>query len=399
MKNPKTLNLQDSIQSISYSIALFLVFHIQHSQGQEMTRYYEFKEWTSNTAFMGWVNGNKELINPKEWNSLLKPRIKSANNKATIHIINSQLNEITYMGRDRLKKGYYQLPADSTQIKGLVLFLHGTGGSSDFIKKTNSLYFKNRFLANGYVVASTEAEESTLGKDIDCQGNVKGKLRWCVSDISNPRNNVDFFNIQKFINYLRQEISHLDENSPVISVGMSNGGVFSVALGAIGLVDVAVSYCAGGNDEAISSTQVPTHWFLCANDQISDNNDTILKQNELKRRGIPTYLEIRNQRPLTYTQLDRIEGITTQTSISLFDEFKKNGLLDNNNYILYPIELTRQIIESQPRKFPIYMSFSNPEKGEIDNVLKVARAEHAFYDDLSGRTIDLINGSLNMVNK
>ena len=57
----------------------------------------------------------------------------------------------------------------------MILFLHGTGGNSNFIESAETRYVALKAISKGYAVLAPEAEESK-GGDLDGDG----KMRWNV---------------------------------------------------------------------------------------------------------------------------------------------------------------------------------------------------------------------------
>lgn len=346
----------------------------------------DYAGWTDYQAFLGWnVTPGLEKT-PQEWIEEITLPSVNTNFTPRTRTLTARLQEnLSYQGYARTKYYHSIIPA---KAKGLVILIHGTSGSREFIKKTNAWNFTLRLVANGFGVVSTDAEEIETG---DINGD--GKIRWNPS-LSNISQNPDFRNIQALISKIRS-LGQITSSTPILSVGMSNGGSFSIALGASNITKTAVSYCASGRTDAIEVTTAPTAWFLCLNDETSDNDESIERYNELKARNIPSKLVIHAIAPLTPSRLMRITGLRANDLYKqVHAELDAHGYLNQKNFLTASSSEIIEDYTNNPQSFPVFQSLSSPQRSEVMNQIRVCEGAHEFYDDLAAETIEFLNTHL-----
>ena len=132
----------------------------------------------------------------------------------------------TFLGStSRPKTVRYHFPAD---MRGVVLFSHGTGGSNTFIEGTEPFALAVALVRAGYGVMGTEAEEAVAG---DLNGD--GKERWFASAAVFRADNVDLRNLEMlFASFETRGL--VPAGLPKFALGMSAGGSFSHFLGTVG---------------------------------------------------------------------------------------------------------------------------------------------------------------------
>ena len=152
--------------------------------------------------------------------------------------------------------------------RGLLLFLHGTGGSADACTGSEALAVAHRAVRDGWAVLCPEAEESVAG---DFDGD--GKTRW---DVAIGPDNVDLVDLAALIAEVRAELG-LGADAPNAALGMSNGGAMALALGTVRALDPdaawptltfdgVVVHCASGRASHAALTRTPTLFLGCEND-------------------------------------------------------------------------------------------------------------------------------------
>ena len=121
----------------------------------------------------------------------------------------------------------YAFPAD---MEGVVLFSHGTGGSSNFIESTEALPLALALFARGL----RRRLHRGGGDPSPATRPATGKQRWNTRPTAD---NVDLGNLEILFDDLEAR-GLIPTGTPKYALGMSAGGVFSHFLGTVG--DLAV---------------------------------------------------------------------------------------------------------------------------------------------------------------
>jgi hypothetical protein len=294
-------------------------------------------------------------------------------------------------GTSRPKTVRYHFPP---RMRGVVLFSHGTGGSSNFIENTEAFALALALVHSGYGVISTEAEEAVAG---DLNGD--GKERWSSTAAALRADNVDLRNLELL--FERFEARGLvPAATPKFALGMSNGGAMSHFLGVVGASPVAaefprlrfravVSYCADATATRSAAMSVtPSAWFMCGADDNPEVSNVEARANEraLSARGVPTdYLE-NPPSPLYDARFTRVAGISVETSRAMASELRSAGLVDPAGFLNRNSEDIVQLVMAGPTMFPTIVRQAGA-LGAIRGQIKAMRAEHQMYADFTRRNI------------
>jgi hypothetical protein len=291
---------------------------------------------------------------------------------------------------NRPKTVRYHLP---TGMRGVVLFSHGTGGSSTFIEGTEAFVLARAFVHAGYGVIGTEAEEAVAG---DLNGD--GKERWFAGP--NFRvDNVDLRNLEGLFASLEAR-GLLPTDTPMFALGMSNGGAFSHFLGTVGSSRVAddfprlrfravVGYCSDAtatNSATLSTT--PSAWFMCGGEDNPEVSNAEARENSrrLEDRGVPTVYVEHAASPLYDERFSRIEGISAETSRGIANELRAAGFVDGDDFMSEDGDVIGQFVVEHPSEFPTLVS-QQASLGGIRAQVKAMRAEHSMYADFAARNV------------
>jgi hypothetical protein len=352
--------------------------------------------WSSVSTTSGvaqrWSGDEELLAEPDEWHTsfVMPDRDVALVANSTTQVV--PLTVETFTGVTSTPKTVrYHFPP---QMRGVVLFSHGTGGNSGFIEATESLPIALALVADGYGVLSTEAEESAAG---DLNGD--GKQRWNTRAVAN---NVDLGNVQvMFEDFQARDL--IPAGTPKFALGMSAGGSFSHFLGTVSATAVApnfpllrfaavVAYCAdatAARSGPLSTT--PSAWFMCGaedNPEVS-NAEARANEAEMQARGVPTdYVEHRPS-PLYAERFARIDGIDQATSRAIAAELRAAGFVDGAGFITVDGDEIATRVVANPAAFPTISS--NPRGNAIRSQVKVMRAEHSMYADATRRNIDFFD--------
>ncbi len=345
---------------------------------------------TSNEVALPWTGDDASLLaEPNEWHSSFVMPARDVN-----LVSNKQSQPLTltvkqYNGSTNVPKTvrYYMPPA----MRGVVIFSHGTGGSSDYIESPEAFALALALVQKGYGVLGTEAEEVVAG---DLNGD--GKIRWATAATAN---NVDLKNLQ-ILFAGAEEQGLIPAGTPKFALGMSAGGSFSHFLGTVGATAVAnsfpqlrfnavMSYCADATAaKSATLSTTPSAWFMCG---AEDNPEVSLQEardNEktLRGRGIQTQYVEHPPSPLYDERFTRIPGISADTSAAMAAELRSAGFIDVSGFVSTDGDQIGLFVQDNPASFPTIAS-QTADLGSIRTQVKTMRAEHAMYSDYTQRNI------------
>ena len=337
----------------------------------------------------GWTGDPGLLADPDEWHSTLVMPLADASVTATIVARPTTLAVSTFTGSTSRQKTVRALiPLNP---RGLVLFLHGTGGSSAFITKDEAFYVALRALESGYGVLGTEAEEAVAG---DLNGD--GKERW---DASLAAGNVDLANLDTLIASLRAS-GAIGPTTPLLALGMSNGGSMAVTLGAVASAPSAasfpelrfaavLSFCADGRAAAVATTDTPTAWLMCANDDNDEVDNVAAAANSaaLAARGVATLFAAHAASPLYDERFLRVPGVALATSQALATELRAAGFVGTHSFFVTPTDDIITAVTADPALLPSLVALPGAARSDVIGQVKAMQAEHQMFSDWAQRAI------------
>lgn len=345
--------------------------------------------YSDNQLFDKW-SGDISILNaPEEWHTWFIMPNKNVN--LTGSIKNTTAFNLQYeliRGRDRLKPVYSYFP---TGHKGFVYLLHGTGGKASFVAAEYEFQILIRDLINdNFGVIITEAEEATTGID----ANADGKLRWAIFPVD-TLNNVDYVNIRNITDtFYNRGVTNRSKLR--YSLGMSNGAFYSTALSAIYRYKAGVNYCGQGDAATILATQTPVQFCMAKN----DNNDgvgqagnatALANFNSLNSRGICSKYFTKERCTIYPERFARRGDITTTQSISVFNELKSKGYIDNKHYYIGFSDALTTAYSSNPTSFPVINSLTVPQRSFMLAQIDLSISEHQMYSDYNRATLKFLN--------
>jgi len=340
-----------------------------------------------------WQGDADVLERPTEWHTVVTMPSHDVNVQAVVEGADFEVVVAQFSGSTSLPKtvrAYFP-----NNPRGLVLMNHGTGGDSKYFDKLETHYLAMVAVQRGYAVLATEAEEVVAG---DLDGN--GKIRW---DGNLTIDNTDFANLDQLVASLRAD-GTIDFDTPLFAVGMSNGGSFSISLGAVASQPAGaaafpelrfaatVSFCASGNVGS-SATETPTAWHLCeADDNENVSNDKAVANYEsVGARGVPTSLAMNPPSPLYDARFTRIGGVAAAESASVAEELRAAGFVGDGGLITTSADEIGQAATADPGAFTALLGLEPAQLSELRNQVRVMRAAHAMYSDLAAATLDFLD--------
>lgn len=281
--------------------------------------------------------------------------------------------------------------------RGVLLMLHGTGGSAAFADQIEAHALMIEAHARGLTVIVPEAEEAVAG---DLDGN--GKRRW---DPDLLPGNVDLANLDRLLADLEAR-GRIPACGPRYVIGMSNGGVMAIALGAVAadralaarfpelVFDGATSYCAPGSALAAATTRTPSAWRMCENDTNESVGEGGAEEAEsyasiLRARGVPSEVTVHAASPLYDQRFERI-GLDAATSAAIAGELRAAGFVDARDFFVVTTDEMLAEVQAEPTAFPRLMSITDRQRKDVANQLNVMTADHDMYSDANARTLDFL---------
>ena len=342
----------------------------------------------ANQLVTGWTGDADLLADPEEWHTTLVMPARDATVGAIVADRPVTLQTSTYTGVTARPKTVRALIPPGA--RGLVLMLHGTGGSADYIVGTEAFQVALRALEDGYGVLGTEAEES-VGGDL----NGDGKRRW---DPSFSTSNTDFGNLNALVTSLRSG-GQIGPTTPLFVLGMSNGGAMALSLGAVGASSVAanfpalrfaaaISFCASGRVSAAAVTTTPTAFLVCQNDDNDEvsNVDAAANSAAIAGRGVPSVYAEHPASPLYDERFMRL-GLSLETSRALAADFRAAGFVREDGFFGTPGDDIVAAALANPSLLPTLAGLPATSQGGVVQQMSVMQAEHNMYSDWARRAL------------
>lgn len=346
--------------------------------------------YSANQLFDTWASSDAALLNGKnEWHTWFIMPAKNVSFSGSLKTIPPvTLNFELIRGRDRIKPVYTFFPAAH---KGLVLLLHGSGGTAQhFVSSYEYQQLIKDLVNDNFGVIITEAEEATTGIDV----NGDGKLRWGTIPYDSVTN-IDFANI-KIITDTFYNRGITNRSKLRYSAGMSNGGNFSSYLSALFNYKAGASYCAPSGTPIASISTVPFQFCMARFDNHENvgptgNANALTNSQTFTNRGICSKYLMQEHSPLYPERFARKGDISITKSISVFNELKSKGFLTSKNYFIGFSDALTTAYQGNPTSFPELNSITILQKLTVIEQIDLAVADHQMYSDYNRATLKFFN--------
>ena len=338
-----------------------------------------------NEVVIGWTQDGLDAPPEAEWHLRFVMPANDVTLSPQIQVVNLDVQRRTGEGMEGNKRIFTIIPENA---RGLLFIFHGTGGSANIIEKPAARYLAMAAALRGYAVIVPEAKEVTDGDQ-----NGDRKIRWDVAPFVDM--NADLRDIVAYSTMMTEQ-GHVPADGPRVALGMSNGGAFSVTVGAaLPQFEAVVSFCATGVSAVSERTATPTAWFMCEN----DNNETVSASRErwangtmaLAENGVRTAFDIHPPSPVYAGRFARIEGVNAERSAAAVSELAAGGWLDDEGYLT---ALPGDVIAGTSDAPADYQAFrqiiNRTSVRQVMAELKAAYADHALYDDWATRCLDFM---------
>lgn len=319
-------------------------------------------------VFDRWVGDTTLLSDPANWHTRVSLKQKSITLTATFK--NAPSWSPTYEQISGNEVGYFFPP----NLRGVVFRFHGTGGrGSTYFNTVQGRTSANDLVAAGFAVVSPDSTDRVNR----------------VWSFALPPNNPDIDHIQAIIDLFISR-GWMTANTPVFGLGMSNGGAFTTGVSYALDFTAAAIYCAPGS-AFIDQTTVPTIWNMQQNDdndQVGQSGNATARANSqiLAERGIATAFHLNVASPFYPQRLARLPGLSLADAQAIYNSFKQNGILDQNDYLVQ-----NPSVSGWENYLPVaYSAYSAAIQGELGDCY----AGHNFYSDNDGQVIGFFNAQL-----
>jgi len=336
-----------------------------------------------------WSGDDAVLAEPLEWHTTLVMPARDATVAAAIVDRPTTLAVSQFGGPNGTPKTVRRFIPPAP--RGLVLILHGTGGSANFITSTEAFAVALRLIESGYGVLGTEAEEAVVG---DLDGD--GKERW---NAALTPTNLDLATLDALVADLRGS-GAIGAATPLFALGMSNGGSMAVTLGAVDASAVApvfpnltfaavISHCASARAGSVAVTTTPSAWFMCQNDDNENvggagNADAAANSAALAGRGVPTLYDEHPASPLYDARFERI-GLASGTSAALAADLRAAGFVGAGGFFTLGTDALTAAVLAMPSLAPTLAALSPAQQRNVIDQLRAMQAEHQMFSDWAAR--------------
>ncbi|MBN1543716.1 serine hydrolase, partial [candidate division KSB1 bacterium] len=206
---------------------------------------------------------------------------------------------------------FYYFPSNT---RALVFCFHGAGGSAEMMTETN---IEARLLAEQLAVAGFAI--------IVPESRDRNSKIWSPDLTGNP----DISHVQALLDTFRQR-GLVAPSTPVMGIGMSNGGGFVSRVSAALNFAAQAIFCASGIRPVMEAARIPTIWCLAQQDGIVDNERALENYDALQRLAVEVEMHIHPPSPLYPLRFWRIQmfeaDFDSSDSRIVFEAIRSAGL-------------------------------------------------------------------------
>ncbi|HKY89960.1 MAG TPA: hypothetical protein VJM11_02935 [Nevskiaceae bacterium] len=322
-------------------------------------------------VFDHWAGDTSGLADPESWHTTFRLGNRDVNLRA-VFAPAADWNPTTELVNG--ESFMYHVPSNP---KGLVLFFHGLNGDAAlWFTHPEYLAFLRATVARGYGVAALTS--SGLGSD------------WRLEPIA--LTNPDIRNVVEAWGRLVSS-GVIGAITPVFTVGLSDGGRFSVRLcSLVPCIAQALIASQGDPPSLMGTTTVPTRFNMLERDTQGFVDAVAAKRysDEMVTRGVVSEFELLGPSPVYPERFARIPGLTVTDSRIIHDALADAGYLDANDFLLDDPYLNasgwREVIPARYDEIPMRYYLEE----ELDN----AWSAHGFYGEHFPRTMRFFEQAL-----
>lgn len=344
----------------------------------------------NNKTFNTW-NGNTETLEEKtNWHTTLLMPDKDITVSAEYINLPSELN---YKGEmiqgPYSKKEVFTYFPPKNKLKGVAWFFAGSGGYGRYwVIRTEERKLLDLLATSGYAIITSDAEEVTQNKDLNQNGSFGHQY------VLDTVKNEDLVNIKFLKNYLLAQGKY-DVSTPHIAIGFSAGGAFAEIVAGVYRWAGSLSHNTRVSDFFASNGSIAHYQNNSLNDDgpnVGMEGNVKAAENMLKYQNRKVFNQwiLQKPQPLHPERFSRIEGVTSEQSLGIFNYVKQTGLLDSKNYLKTSPTPIQDDYEAHPTKYPALQAFPSALVMEAFIQLKAVYTTHLFRSDYNGSALKFI---------
>jgi len=262
---------------------------------------------------------------------------------------------------------YYYFPAIPANLKGLILFFHGSNGNGgSWFSKVENRTFLNYAVAKGYAVLSTESTDRITG----------GTQPWQWSNNATIATNPDGQNLDNILDTMNAR-GFINAATKIYGVGFSQGSGFTSLIAALKNYTANSLGATPGINQAIAVTLSPTYWMSSRQDENADPlrlTKCMTNYNTLVARGIDAELHIHEPFPVTPNRFWRLPTVDSSMSYDIYNRLLTGNYLDTQHFVNF-----------NPDANTAWPSILQPtyatQVGDIEDQVIICYTEHKFHSD------------------
>lgn len=268
------------------------------------------------SVFDHWSGDTSTLDDPKSWHTTFRLGSRDVDLRAVFVSVPVWSAVQDSVNGDDF---WYHVPSAP---RGLVLFLHGTGGdAAQWFTDPEYVTFVRGAVARGYGVAALTTSDRIEDE-------------WRLEPISTA--NLDVRNVIE--GWTRLVSSGLiGPTTPLLVVGMSSGGRFSARLcSLVPCTAQALTASQGDPPTLMSTTTVPTRFNMLERDTQGAVDAGAAKEysEQMIVRGVRSEFELFGASPVYPERFARIQGVSVDASRMIHAALVAGGFLDTRNFLV-----------------------------------------------------------------
>jgi poly(3-hydroxybutyrate) depolymerase len=284
------------------------------------------------------------------------------------------------------KAGEFQgrpvLSAIPKNPKGLVFLFHGSGGTVRFAQRNETTAAFKPLAGLGYGWAASQSAQR------------EAPTRWLNAD-ADLSSNADLSFMLAFYRNL-VETGQISKDTPVFTMGMSNGGGFATLFANVALTQgvpvKAVANYMGTRPATVNNTMLPQIFFVLApNDGIIDLINVQAAITRARSQGAKITEAWARPRPVAAETFSTIASLSPAQRAQLVVHLQETGVIDPHGL--------QRLHAGKPLAVPELTDIAKnipdgADKREILNALIIAFAGHQMRSDFASQQADFFEAAL-----
>jgi predicted esterase len=261
--------------------------------------------------------------------------------------------------------------------KALVLSFHGSGGSMNdtMARRIVAVSITNELLARNYAVASLDSVAHLTG--------AQGQYPWSEQPGSD---NPDINNVLDLLETLRS--TSLTEDTPLVVLGVSNGGTMASRVAQFTDVEAAIIYVSNAQLFFDADAVIPPVALIAGRNDFGmalTSNQTLTTQ--IQSDGGEVLNLVNEPEVVPKGLFTKIPGVECQLSESVWDALHETGWLDEDHLVTRTPRADVSFVGSLPLD-------AEPYALRIRDLILEAYADHSPTADLNQPVLDFVDSQL-----